>query len=323
METITISTVGDVCIYTMDNCEGLKHDISNVAKENNVQMWLSDPMKYENEIDALREEVKIILMKHLPQSLVTVLGSFPDISGEKILIVKQLPFERPEEYNLVEIFLLGISNLMPAKPFSYKDSYRDRFLHHVKPDPSSEYTKTAYSSRGELGLHVENSYDSNRPDSLALYCITGDQHALTTFYSLTKLYENLDPELKNRLDTIGRKNEFLFIVPTSHADRSGCSRNAVIFDQANGQVGIRYSEDYVQPQTPEAEQLKNDLTTFFKSDIGCPSGYCLGTGDLIIWHNHSMLHGRTAFAPNYQPNAGRFLIRMFLSHNLELPYQRA
>ena len=291
MDTIYISTVGDVRIYTIENSEELKHDIGNVAKEKDIQVWLTDPMKYENEIDALREEVKVILLKHFPKLLVSTLKSFPDLPGEKILLVKQLPFEGPNEYELVEIFLLGISKLMPTKPFSYKDAYHGRFLHHVKPDPSAEYTKTAYSSRGELGLHIEDSYDSNRPDSMALYCLTGDQHALTTFYSLTKLYSNLEQDLKDRLNTIGRKNEFVFKVPESHLDRSAYSQGAIIFDQPTGEMAIRYSSDYVQAQTHETQQLKDDMRTFFESDIGRPSGYCLSTGDLIIWHNHSISAG--------------------------------
>lgn len=322
MTTIEIRTVGKIRCYAVENADVLETSIESITPHNDLNTWFLDPVMYREEINNLKDQAERIVSQHLPSCLVSDLRNFTALPHPKMLLVRQLPFQEPDKCHLAEVFLLGISALLSMKVFTYASEYNGRLMHHIKPSATEEYSKTALSSRRGVGLHVESAFDPDRPDCMALYCVTGDRHAKTTFYSLSALYSNLNPDLKHRLDTIGRTNEFLFPLPQSHSDGLQLSEGPLIFEHSTGETRTRYSSAFVEGSTIRSQELKADLESYFSSEKGCPDGHCLASGDLILWYNHTIMHGRTSYIPNYLSNAQRFLVRMYLSSDQSLPYAR-
>ncbi|CAF2028624.1 unnamed protein product [Rotaria magnacalcarata] len=305
MASVRISTVGWIS----------KYDIDSSTK------WITAPNLYTTDIFHLSQRVKNHLINLFPKSLVSDLQQFKNMSDPQMLLIKNLPFIGSEAFPMAECFLLGVSALMSMKPFTYKNEHQGRLFHHIAPNPKYEYSQTALSSRAELELHTENAFDPNRPVNMGLYCLIGDPGAKTTFYSVSKLQSKMNLDLKERLIFIGKKHEFIFEHPESHS--SGRSDyGALFFDMTNGQLGTRFCAAFAKGQTERAQKLKLEIRNFLLSENNHPNGYYLEAGDLILWSNYTVLHGRSTYAPNYRPNMQRFLIRMYLTNDQSLPYLR-
>lgn len=147
--------------------------------------------------------------------------------------------------------------------------------------------------------------------------VVSDSGAKTALYSVSKLQSNLDPDLQELLTTVGRENQFVFEPGTSHS--SGIpDRGALFFDRNDGRVGIRFILLSMKGGSENAQKLVLRIKEFFDSEMGRADGYSLKSGDLILWSNHTILHGRSA----YEPDKRRFLIRMYLSNDQSLPCLR-
>ncbi|CAF1510840.1 unnamed protein product [Didymodactylos carnosus] len=319
--TITdISSVGPIETYKVDAQTPLKSAIENLSQNVQLTQWMAAPATYEYAINEIRQKSHQVLIQYLPDTLLCQLQQFNERSIPQMLIVTGLPFDGLQETELAECFLLGLSSIMNMKPFTYKNEYNGRLLHHVKPDVKHEYSKMGVNSKANLDLHVENAFDPCRPDCMALYCLTGDQAAKTTLYSVTKLLSKMDKSLSDQMESIGKKNEFLFQHPQSFS-AGKADVGALIFELPKGETAIRFSTP-LSGRSEEAERLKEQLQRFFNTEEGRPDGYCLQRGDLLIWSNHTNLHGRTAYAPNYEPSAQRLLVRMFMAIDHTLPLLR-
>lgn len=323
MPSIHISTVGSIMNYQLDTA---KQSLSeqNIAKSFNqedLKKWLKAPDLYEPDLLSSAQQAKTYLLDLFPDSLVSTLQQFNNMADPQMLIIKKLPFIGSDACIMAEWILLGLSALMGMKPFTYKNEHQGRLLHHVKPNVKDEYSRTALNSRSELGLHVENTFDPNRPDNMALYCLVGDPGAKTTFYSVSKLRSNLDLDLQELLISVGKENQFVFHPGESHS-RGIPDQGALFFDMNDGRFGTRFTSLSMEGQTENAQKLVHSIKDFFNSEKGRADGYCLESGDLILWSNHTILHGRTAYEPNYQPDKHRFLLRMYLSNNQNLPCLR-
>jgi hypothetical protein len=291
MMTITdISTVGRIETYDIETSASFKSDIESLCEDVQLTLWLVEPTTYLDEIINIRQKSQQIVMKYLPEALLREFEQFNLRPVPQMLIIKQLPFEGPQESELTECFLLGISGVM--KPFTYKNEHNRRLLHHVQPD------------------------------SMALYCLIGDPAAMTTLYSLAKLYSNVDKNLRDQLESVSRSNEFIFKNPQSFTDGK-VDEGALIFDLANGEKTIRFDKPlHLYGRTDEAQRLTEQLLHFFNTKEGRPDGYSLQRGDMLIWSNHTNIHGRTAYAPDYMPSDKRFVIRMLMASNHALPLSR-
>jgi L-asparagine oxygenase len=323
MPSIHISTIGSIMNYQLDTAtqSSIEQRISELFNKEDFEKWLKAPSLYEADISSLAEQAKNCLIDLFPDSLVSTLQQFNNIPDPQMLIIKKLPFVGSNASTEAECFLLGVSALMNMKPFTYKSEHQGRLLHHVKANAKYEYSRSALSSRAELGLHVENAFDSNRPDNMALYCLVGDPGAKTTFYSISKLQSNLNLDLQERIMSVGKENQFIFEHPESHLSGTP-GQGALFFETNQERVGTRFTSLLVKGQTEDAQKLIVDIGDFFKSEKGRADGYCLEKGDLILWSNHTILHGRSAYEPNYQPDKHRFLVRMYLSNDKNLPYSR-
>ncbi len=299
----------------------IEQNISKLCNKEDLEKWLNAPSLHEADISSLAQQAKTCLIELFPESLIFTLQHFDTTANPQVLIIKKLPFIGPDASTMAECFLLGVSALMNMNPFTYKNEHQGRLLHHVRANVNYEYSRTSLSSRRELGLHVENAFDPNRPDKMALYCLVGDAGAKTTLYSVSKLQSSLDVHLQEDLMSVGKENQFTFEHPESHSDGIP-GQGALFFDMNNGQFGTRFSSFFVKGQSQDAQKLVLDIQDFFKSEKGRADGYCLESGDLILWSNHTILHGRSAYAPDYRPDKQRFLIRMYLSNNQDLPYLR-
>lgn len=260
---VEISTVGRVPRYCIPRDVGtrLQHEIIKLCQNNSTHLWIEDPALYEGKIQAIRQEAKLVVMDILPASILSSLETFRDLSDPQMLLIKQFPFAGDDACEAVKCLLLGISAVMKMKPFAYRNEHNGRLMHHIRSNIQLEYSPTALGSRTPLNLHVENAFDPNRPDMLGLYCLTGDSAAKTTFYSVVKMYENVDENLRQRLTSVGmEEEEFLFQHPKSHST-GRIGKGALFFDTADGRKATRYATAYTRGQTERAQTLTTDLQT--------------------------------------------------------------
>lgn len=291
---------------------------SNTHKLNT---YLEDAKNYKEEIISLQKHNAFVLKNHIQPDILSKIQSINSTDCD-FIILKKFPFTDMKNVNEAEQVLIGLSYLLGLKPFSYVSEYQGRLIHQIKPKKEKENDYHSASSMSDLEFHNENSFDNNRPDFLMLYCLKSDKNAATTFLSVRKLFESLSEEQKIRFLSIGLKNIFLHLSSNSHECNPIKNQSSLFSYNLSSKmfpIEMRYS-----PLTIGLNQEANDLLVELRSIIDyLKTEIVLESGDVCIWFNHGYLHGRSAYKPDFNNEKNiRFLLRMFLSRNFNLPMIR-
>jgi len=315
-----LPSIDSAIVSSVKNSEQLKISIKDII---NLNVYLNDSDKYKEEINTLQKQNSKILQNHLEPFILSSLESL-SLLQEKcgMIILKEFPFTEVENLNQAEQVLIGLSYLLKTRPFSYLSEYKGRLIHHVRPNKEKINEYHSASSKTDLKLHIENSFDNNRPDFLMLYCLKSDKNATTNFVSVEKIFNSLSNDKKRRFLSIGLQNIFIHHSSESHEIKQ-IKEQAPVFTFNDSSkiypIEMRYS--------PLTIGL-NDEANFFLEELrdhisDLKSEIVLEAGDVCLWFNHSYLHGRSAYKPDLDDEKNkRFLLRMFLSRNSNLPMIR-
>jgi alpha-ketoglutarate-dependent taurine dioxygenase len=296
----------------------LKNQISQLNAHRDFPIWLRDPKRYQSEIRDLAKVSASVLRENLEIDTLENLESCQfDYPEKRIMLIKNFPFSEEKYLDSAEQILLGISNVMNMQAFTYKAEHKGRLLHHIRPTPGFENSATGLSSLTKLPPHIECTFDENRPDWQALYCLIPDSGAKTTFITTERLFQLMPQDLRQEVNELGWEHLFEFSPPASHS----CGQPNVgplFYTMPDGNIGTRYSSYRTKGITAESDTLLKKLQNFVANlDL---DGVNLEAGDLLVWSNHTLVHGRTAFRA--KEDKKRFLIRMYLEGDLNLPIFR-
>jgi alpha-ketoglutarate-dependent taurine dioxygenase len=313
-----IKTFDNLHLAELPQASKLKSQITKLDTLRDFPIWLREPKKYQNEIHDLAKVSGSLLRENLDSDTVESLQSCQfDFPERKMMLIKNFPFSDENDLNYAEQLLLGISNIMNMHPFTYKAEHKGRLLHHIRPTPGFENSATGLSSLTKLPPHIECTFDENRPDWQALYCLIPDNGAKTTFITTERLFQLMPLALRQEIEELGWQDLFEFSPPASHS----CGEpnvGSLFYNMPDGSIGTRYSSYRTRGITPESDIVLKKLQNFVTNlDM---DGVNLKAGELLVWSNHTLVHGRTSFKA--KENRRRFLIRMYLEGDLSLPIFR-
>ena len=209
-----------------------------------------------------------------------------------------------------EFVLAGMAELF-GKIIGYKVEYQGNIFHHLVPDEEHADEQSSLGYANELSAHrdVEHIPDPGNPNYLCLLCRVPAPSAHTIIYPNERIIEKLDEHTQNVLQT-----EFPFIPPATFGN--GELTMLPILTQEGYHSSIRWGnilESALSDESTEAymklksaiRQVRNESAQII----------CLQTGDLLLFNNHRILHGRTRF--KLDKNCRRHLIRCYVVSDFE------
>lgn len=262
-------------------------------------------------------------MERLPQQLVDTVRAFRRRRYAGALLIRSLPLPTTlpatptEAFGLSERNPLGTERLLVAigrilgMPFSFVE-WESKLIIHNK-FPIRAHSNFQFGSGSvEFLLHTETPFRDFSPDFLVLACLRGDpdESARTGLCDFRKVVEG-QPDASCRLF---RSASFAFETdnPTvTIAGRGLTEPRPLIFERA-GVTQYEYVDDLVAT-CEEAEralaQLRRDLYAS-RCELN------LIAGDILIIDNSHMVHGRSAYSPQYN-GKDRWLQRLLISTRLD------
>lgn len=207
------------------------------------------------------------------------------------------------EYNL-----LGISNILNAVPYLNKEEKDGSIIQQVIPLENKETTASGGGFKSSFFSHTENVHDPNPPDLFILFCLSGNENALTTFVSIDQLIDTLPKWVIEGM----KKPDFLFRTGPSYNTVLEL-RDSIIKVDSDGQFTIKYNanEGRVLACNSNAKKVLEYLNKYLK-DINNLNFVSLDQGDCLIMDNKRILHGRTSFEDDVKSPQKRWLQRIYL-----------
>ena len=170
--------------------------------------------------------------------------------------------------------------------------------------PAKNYEDRPSSSFGSLEkfeYHTDQAYNSDPlmvPSAVLLGCVRNDEHAATTGSSLREIYHQLTASESDLLAS----TQYRFYrgrVDEGHNYWSG----PVLLDSGNS---VRIGTDMACDNT-EADAA---LTRFRQLAADSALKVVLEPGQTLVTPNHTIVHARDAFVPNYNVDKRRWLHRI-------------
>lgn len=245
------------------------------------------------------------LIPHLSPTVLNLILALraPDSSG--ILLIRGLPVDldlpatptdvTPELHEVCPIAhaaLLGLVRLL-GEPFSYRDEYGGELINHVLPTRTGMTTISSQGSRTLLPYHTEDAHLAPYlPDYIGLMCLRADprRRARTCLASAKDIRPLLSPKAVEILSLP------LFQVnsPTSFGGNTTKSLPIPVLSGPPHQPQIVAEFTDMVSLTGAGEAALDELNIITRQ---VSKEVELLEGDLLLFDNRRVLHGRTPFEP--------------------------
>lgn len=214
----------------------------------------------------------------------------------------------------VSEYCLSLFATILGEPFNYIQEENGNIFRNIRPTRRNEKEQTSDGSKVDLELHTEIAFHPFKPDYLMLYCLRGDRNkeAFTLVSSLSKVLEQLDAKSTQIL----RDKQFLTGIDVSfgNPDKTKYWGESIpVLYGPEDRLMITYDLDLMVGLTEEA---RNALEVLKKAILKVQEKVCLQPGDLLIFNNRRVIHGRTAFKAYYD-GYDRWLQRVYVSTDKE------
>lgn len=210
----------------------------------------------------------------------------------------------------VSEFCLSLFGTLIGEPFNYIQEEKGNIFRNVRPMQLNEAEQTSDSSKVLLELHTETAFHPFKPDFLMLHCLRGDRNkeAFTLVSSLKEVIPLLDEETLAEL----RRPQYLTGIDVSFGNKDKTKYREelipVLYGEGDDEM-ITYDLDLMVGLT---EPAKAALQTLTEAILKVQKGVLLQPGQLLIFDNKRIIHGRTAFHAYYD-GKDRWLQRVYLS----------
>jgi hypothetical protein len=179
--------------------------------------------------------------------------------------------------------------------------------------PSPDYAQRAYTSQGELVAHADTQ------EIVGLMCVrrsrTGGASGLVSSLAAHNELLQKRPDL---LEPLYDGYQFA----TREAIRRGqelTPYTVPVFSYVDGTLSCYYNRAYINhaekftgPIPPKLREAMDYLNEFFAREENVLT-FMLEPGEMLLWHNFTMLHSRTHFEDDDDPAYKRLLLRLWLN----------
>ena len=230
--------------------------------------------------------------------------------GNKIPPTPKKPFAISPIFDLhTEPYLVLLSTLV-AEPFSYEEWDSGYMVHNKYPILSHREVQFG-SNAVEFLVHTETPFREMSPDYLALLCLRGDptNTAKTRLCDIGQIIESLSEEEFKVLQ--GPFFAFETDNPAVIVEGKSLTFPMPIVTTLNGRFVFEYVHDLVAV-TKEAQVVLEKIKEHVEDET---VDIDLKKDELLIIDNSHMVHGRSAYLPNYD-GRDRWLQRLLLSSHL-------
>jgi L-asparagine oxygenase len=162
---------------------------------------------------------------------------------------------------------------------------------------------------GDFGLHTECPHLDCPPDYFLLFCLRGDPKAQSPFVHIDDMLGYLPPKIVEIL----RKPIFKIVSGASYETKTERLVPVFYSDPNTGRLAFRYHAHNLTATTDEGFRA---LATFASISLEVTTWDCMSAGDLVIFNNRRVLHGRSSFSPVYD-GGQRWLQRVYLARNID------
>lgn len=211
-----------------------------------------------------------------------------------------------DDLSMLADSVIGTLSALFGTVYTIEGKGTGRHIHNMYPVIGDEYTQLASSSKVELEWHVEEAFHPARPCWLSLLCLRGDSEAATTVARARDL--QLDPDTARVL----RECRFKLRIDETYGDRA--PSEYVFTSVLNGPVN-----DPEIILDPAYTVFEDDVETEVVAAVGRAAEqvhgrFTLSPGDLLVFDNRRVVHGRTSFLPRLD-GTDRWLKRVFVLNN--------
>ncbi|MFH8409874.1 TauD/TfdA family dioxygenase [Streptomyces sp. NPDC018019] len=208
---------------------------------------------------------------------------------------------------------LALVALQAGDPVCWQTLQEGRLFNDVLPIEGQEHAQTGHSSLHHLDFHVEDAFDDDRCDVLALLCLRNPDLTATTVATAGALAElgAADHELL-------RRPRFAILPDPEHLRTGRAAGPApvwrpVLFGGSRTYLRIDPAYTTTAPGDDASAQAFSRLCHRLEEAL---VRVRLRPGDLVLIDNYRAVHGRDPFAPRYD-GTDRWLRKLTLTFDLQ------
>ncbi|GCD40891.1 TauD/TfdA family dioxygenase [Streptomyces paromomycinus] len=206
---------------------------------------------------------------------------------------------------------LALVSLQVGEPVCWQTLQDGRLFNDVLPIKGQEHAQTGHSSAATLDYHVEDAFDDDRCDVLALLCLRNRDLTATTVATAGGLHVGTaDHELL-------RRPRFAILPDPEHLKANGTADvspawRPVLFGDA--QPCLRIDPPFTRT-APGDDASAQAFARLCRQLEGGLVHVRLHPGDLVLIDNYRAVHGREPFTPRYD-GTDRWLRKLTLTFDL-------
>lgn len=199
--------------------------------------------------------------------------------------------------------VLGVISVLFGTLYTIQGKGSGRHIHNIYPVLGDEYTQLGTGSKANLDWHVEEAFHPRRPTWLALFCIRGDSSVVT------KLARARDLHLSPHFESILRQPRFKLLIDETYSGQSlpPFVTSAVLDGPASNPTIVLDPAYTIFEHEDEAQAVAEVIHAAEQAH----EKVVLVEGDLLIFNNHRVIHGRNAFVPRMD-GTDRWVKRAFI-----------
>ena len=207
-----------------------------------------------------------------------------------------------------ELCLAGVTTLL-GDLFSFSSEHNGNLIQNVVPQKGDPFAQTTYGSATFLEWHVEHAFADMRCDYTALLCLRGHPEAATTIAPIRDIPLG-EPHRRVLFETR------YVIAPDDEQECGQVAHGpvAVLTGSAEDPF-LRLDPLFMRPSDPADHAAAAALTHIAERIPGAARQHVLIPGDLLVFDNRRVVHGRTAYTPRFD-GSDRWLQKGFISSSL-------
>ena len=182
-------------------------------------------------------------------------------------------------------------------PIAYAQEQNGKVWQDIFPIRRTERNQISTSSKVDLGLHTETAFHPYKPDHVFLFCLRGDENAVTTYATLSDIVTHLSDDDVSDL----KQPDFITTIDESFRTHGEKDKEIVIrpLSIQDGELVLTYDKLLMRGLTDKAQSALDKLDEAIQKSI---QEVVLKQYDLMVINNRTVVHGRKAFTPRYDGN---------------------
>ncbi|MFD7710180.1 TauD/TfdA family dioxygenase [Streptomyces sp. NPDC059785] len=207
---------------------------------------------------------------------------------------------------------LALVSLQVGDPVCWQTLQEGRLFNDVLPIKGQEYAQTGHSSVDVLDFHVEDAFDDDRCDVLALLCLRNPDATATTVATADALrLDAADRELLRR-PCFAILPDPEHLRPSRSAAAPAAMWRPVLFGDSPPYLRVDPAYTTTAPGDDASARAFSRLCHRLQQAL---VRVRLRPGDLMLIDNYRAVHGRDPFAPRYD-GTDRWLRKLTLTFDL-------